>query len=347
MMRPRAAYVAVLLLLPFVTGCHDEARGGRSTIRIVGSSTVFPFTASIAERFAQTYADVPAPVVESTGTGGGMRLFCAGVGAAYPDVVDASRRIEPSEYRLCAANGAGRLLEIEIGRDGVAFVRAKDGPVLPLTPALLYRALAASPGGRTNTARTWHDLDPALPATRITVYGPPATSGTRDALVELILRKGCAVADPAAAQSDMARLRCARLREDGAYVDAGENDNLIVQKLQANTGAIGVLGYSYLRANAGAVSGVPIDGIAPTYASIASGRYPGSRPLFIYVKQAHLAAVPRLRDLLRLYAASWLPGGTLVRRGLIPAPAAIRARSAAVIAKDLPLDPITLSGTPR
>ena len=332
-----------LALLPFLlSACHDPARGGRSAIRIVGSSTVFPLTAAVAERFADRYRDVPAPVVESTGTGGGMRLFCAGVGAAFPDIADASRRIERSEYDRCAANGAGALLEIEIGRDGVAFVRASDGPALPLTAALLYRALAANPGGRPNAARVWRDLDPRLPATPIQVYGPPATSGTRDALAELILRRGCTATEPAAAMTEAGRRRCTRLREDGAYVDAGENDNLIVQKLRTNPDAIGVLGYSFLRANAGAVVGLTVDGVAPTYQSIASGRYPGARPLFLYVKAAHLAAVPRLRDLLRLYAAEWAPNGPLVARGLIAAPAAVRARAAAVIAQETVLDPAGL-----
>ena len=336
MMR-RALFLALSFLPLFA--CHDPARDGRTAIRVVGSSTVFPFTADIAERFAAAFPDVPAPVVESTGTGGGMRLFCAGVGAAFPDIADASRRIERSEYRRCAANGAGALIEIEIGRDGVAFVRAKDGPDLPLTPALLYRALAANPGGRPNAARTWRDLDPRLPAAPIAVYGPPATSGTRDALTALILRRGCEAVE---AEFAPGKRRCSGLREDGAYVDAGENDNLIVQKLQANPGAVGILGYGYLRANAGAVSGLSVDGIAPTYRAIASGRYPGARSLYLYVKQAHLAAVPRVRDLLRVYAANWGPGGALVARGLIAAPAQVRARSAEVIAHDALLDPATL-----
>ena len=339
---PRAARALLLLLLFATAACRDEARGGRTAIRVVGSSTVFPFTATVAETFVRRYPDVPAPVVESTGTGGGMRLFCAGVGAAFPDIEDASRRMEPSEYRRCAANGAGRLLEIEIGRDGVTFARAVAGPRWRLTSALLYRALAAAPGGRPNAARLWRDVDPALPATAIRIYGPPATSGTRDALAELILRKGCAAVDPAFAATEAGRARCVRLREDGAYVDMGENDNMVVQKLRADPNAIGLLGYGYLRENADAVAGLSIDGVAPTYASIASGRYPGSRPLFLYVKQAHLAAVPRLGDLLRVYAELWAPGGALVERGLIAAPDAVRARSAAVIAQGVPLDPATL-----
>jgi phosphate transport system substrate-binding protein len=191
-------------------------------------------------------------------------------------------------------------------------------------------------------------VNPALPATPIQVYGPPATSGTRDALAELILTAGCEASDPAAhalavTHPDAHHALCTRVREDGAYIDAGENDNLIVQKLQSNPDAIGVFGYSYLEANADVVNGVPIDGVMPTYAAIADGRYPGSRPLYLYVKQAHLHAIPGLRTFLRLYAAAWAPGGPLVRRGLIAAPDAVRARAAQVIAHETPLDPATLS----
>jgi phosphate transport system substrate-binding protein len=342
MTRPRAARLLAPLLLIAAAGCQDAAAGGRTAIRVVGSSTVFPFSATIAERFVARHPDVSAPVVESTGTGGGMRLFCAGVGSAHPDVEGASRRMDAGEYRQCAANGAGDLLEVEIGRDGVAFARATEGSDLPLTAALLYRALAASPGGRANTARLWRDLDPALPAVPILVYGPPATSGTRDALADLILRRGCAVVDPGLAGTEAGRLRCTRLRTDGVYVDAGENDNIVVQRLRANPGAIGVLGYGHLRANADMVAGLAIDGVRPSPDAIASGAYPGSRPLFLYVKRAHLAAVPRLDDLLRLYAQGWGPGGPLARRGLIVAPAATRARSAAIVAGRTPLDPATL-----
>ena len=332
MTRFRAAPALLLLLL---TTCTDPARGGRTAIRVVGSSTVFPFTAAVAERFVGTFPDAPAPVVESTGTGGGMRLFCAGIGAAHPDLEDASRRMEPAEYRQCAANGAGRLMEVEIGRDGVAFVRSRRGADLPLTAALLYRALAAAPGGRPNAARSWRDLDPALPPTPIRVFGPPATSGTRDVLVGQVLRRGCVLVEQGARD-------CTRLRDDGAYIDAGENDNVVVAKLRADPTAIGILGYGYLRENRDTIAGLTVDGVPPTAQTIASGRYPVSRPLYLYVKVDHLAAVPRLRDLLRVYASSWAPDGPLAAHGLIPASAAVRARSAQVIAQDVLLDPATL-----
>jgi phosphate transport system substrate-binding protein len=340
-----------LSLLAFLAACHDQASGGgagaREQIRVVGSSTVYPFTTLVAEQFVARDPDNAAPVIEATGTGAGMRLFCAGLGAAHPDIADASRRITAAEYRLCRANGVGPVLEVPIGLDGVALAEALSGPKLSLTTADLYRALAATPGGRPNAARTWADVNPALPAVPIQVYGPPATSGTRDALTELILAPGCARAVPGAAalaKSDPAghaRL-CTHLREDGAFIDAGENDNLIVQKLAANPQALGVFGYSYLEENAGSVRGVPIDGVAPGYAAIASGRYPGSRPLYLYVKRHHLDAVPGLRDFLRLFAASWGADGPLVRRGLIAAPPAVQAQAARTIAAETPLDPTGL-----
>ena len=343
-----ASLLAAVLLLP---ACQDQANGGgggaRAEIRVVGSSTVYPFTTTVAERFVAADPHAAAPVIESTGTGAGMKLFCAGIGAAHPDIEDASRRIKPGEYRTCAANGAGRLMEVRIGIDGIAFAQARNGPALPLTPALLYRALAATPGGRPNTARLWRDLRPDLPAVPIQVYGPPTTSGTRDALAELILTRGCEDVDPAAKplaarDPDAAKALCTRIREDGAYVDAGENDNLIVQKLGSNPNAIGVFGYSYLEENRDAVRGLPIAGVAPTYATIADGSYPGSRPLFLYVKKAHLDAVPGLRAFLRLYAQAWGPDGPLVKRGLIAAPDAVRAAAAQEIARETPLDPATL-----
>ena len=217
-----------------------------------------------------------------------------------------------------------------------------------LTPADLYRALAATPGGVRNAARLWRDVNPALPATPIQVYGPPATSGTRDALAELILTRGCEAIDPhartlARTDPEAHKMLCTRVREDGVYVDAGENDNLIVQKLSANPDAIGVFGYSYLEQNAGTVNGVAIDGVTPSYATIAAGAYPGSRPLYLYVKIAHLKAIPGLKDFLQTYTGAWGPEGPLVRRGLIAAPAPVRAAAARAIATETPLDPATLS----
>lgn len=351
-MRLSPVLFTALALASGLGACRDQASGGgggaRTEIRAVGSSTVYPFTTTVAEAFVAADPDAAAPVIESTGTGAGMRLFCAGIGAAHPDIANASRRMKASEYRDCARHGADELLEIPVGIDGLAFAQARNGPAFRLTPALLYRALAANPGGKPNAARLWSDLDPGLPAAPIQVYGPPATSGTRDALAELILTKGCEAWDPAAkrlarSDPDAAKALCTRVREDGAYVDAGENDNLIVQKLQSNPNAIGVFGYSYLEENLGDARGLAIDGVAPSYATIADGRYPGARTLYLYVKKAHLDAVPGLRTFLKLYATQWGPGGPLAKRGLIVAPKAVRAQAAAVIARETPLDPGTLS----
>ena len=345
MIRATTMMIAVAIGLSGCTGAGDDAV--RDHISVVGSSTVFPFTTAVAEQFVRRTPDAAAPVVESTGTGGGINLFCKGLGVRFPDVADASRRMKPDEFATCHRNGVDAIMEIQIGIDGVAFAEAVNGPKLRLTPADVFRALAAAPMHRRNTARTWHEVNSALPAVPITVYGPPATSGTRDALAELILARGCEAVMP-----EMARTRdtatqifkqtCTRIRDDGAYVDAGENDNLIVQKLQANPQAVGIFGYSYLEANKDKLVGVPIDGIAPTYETIASGAYPGSRPLYLYVKALHLKAIPGLARFLDIYAESWGPDGPMIRRGLIAAPQGVRDASARIIRDRIPLDPAAL-----
>ena len=334
-----------------LAGCEDQASGGglgsRDLLRVVGSSTVFPFTTLAAEQFVDRNPPVKAPVIESTGTGAGMWLFCAGIGAGQPDIADASRRMTASEYARCKANGAGDLLEIQVGLDGIAFAQAKSGPHLTLSPLTLYRALAARPGGQRNQARTWHYVDPALPAIPIQVYGPPSTSGTRDTFARLVLARGCEQIMPAMtakrdSDPDAYAATCMAVREDGAYVDAGENDNLIVQKLRANPDAVGIFGYSYLAENSEAVDGLALDGVAPTYRTIADGSYPGARPLFIYVKKAHLGAIPGLRPFLGTFAGLWNPDVPMVRKGLIAAPADIRARASEIIRRVTPLDPASL-----
>ncbi|MFT3977334.1 MAG: substrate-binding domain-containing protein [Sphingomonas bacterium] len=334
MIRKLAMIAAGALLL---AACHDQAAGGagaRDQIRVVGSSTVYPFTAIVAEHFLADQPHARPPVIESTGTGAGIKLFCAGPGAAHADIVDASRRMSRREYEACAHNGAGELLEVEIGLDGIAFAHAPRGTAMALTLADLCRALAAMPGGRPNKAHTWREVNPLLPPTRIEVYGPPATSGTRDALVRMILARGCPAEEPPA--------RCRGIREDGAYIDTGESDNLIVRKLVSNPDAIGVFGFSYLEENANMVRGLPIGGVLPSRATIADGSYPGARPLYLYVKKARLDVVPGLRRFLSLYARSWGENGPLARRGLIAAPPETQARSAAIVRDETPLDPRTL-----
>lgn len=340
--------LAALALAP-LAGCGNpaaESSAARDHVLVTGSSTVYPFTTAVAEQFAAGHPGFKAPTVESTGTGAGIKAFCGGVGARFPDIVDASRRIKKSEYADCAANGVKDIVEIQIGIDGVAFAESNAGPKLQLTVADLYKALAANPFGKPQTATSWRDVNPALPAIAIKVYGPPSTSGTRDALAELILTRGCDT-DPAMAalkkrDEDAHKKICTAVREDGAYVDSGENDNLIVQKLQADPDAVGIFGYSFLEENAARLHGIPFGGISPTAATIADYSYPGARPLFIYVKSAHLNAIPGLRQFVGEYAAAWGPGGYLDKRGLIVASDTIRAANVAIAASMKPLDPATL-----
>jgi len=334
-----------------LAGCQQQAGGGaaggaRDQIRVVGSSTVYPFTTAVAEQFARKNANFKAPIVESTGTGGGMKLFCAGVGAQFPDVEDASRRIKQSEFDDCSKNGVKGIIEIQVGIDGIALAESKQGSSISLTPADIYKALAAEPYGKPQTAKTWKDVNPALPAVAIKVYGPPPTSGTRDAFAELILDKGCAAdaATNAMKDKDADRYKsvCTKIREDGVYVESGENDNLIVQKLVANPDAVGIFGYSFLEENGERIRGISIDGVTPTYDTIASYKYPGARPLYIYLKQAHLAAVPGLKEFVAEYAGAWGPDGYLTRRGLIAAPADVRASNADIAQKLTVMDPAGL-----
>lgn len=342
----RAVLVATVLALAACSG-GEAVDANRDHISAVGSSTVFPFTTAVAEDFVRRNPGTKAAVIEETGTGAGMAQFCKGIGTQFPDIEDASRRMKASEYAMCKANGVTDLMEIQIGIDGIAFAEAKNGPKLQLTPVDIFKALAASPMNQKNQSKTWQDVNPALPAIPIVIYGPPSTSGTRDALSELILARGCEAVMPLAVKMKESAPQgykdlCQKIRDDSAYVDSGENDNLIVQKLQANPNAVGIFGYSYLEANKDKLVGVPINGIEPTYETIASGAYPGSRPLYLYVKKAHLKAIPNLQAFLNLYATQWGPDGPLVKRGLIAAPQSVRDASAAIIKNGTQLDPRVL-----
>lgn len=335
-----------LTLLAFAALALGSCNSSTSReIRVVGSSTVFPFTTAVAEAFVNQDKSRKAPVVEETGTGAGFKRFCEGVGSQYPDIADASRPMFRSEYDQCRKNGVKEILEIQIGVDGVILAESNKGPKLALTRKDIYLALAANPMGKPNTARTWHDVNPALPAIPITVYGPPSTSGTRDAFVELMLEPGCLAADPNAktvkAGSDPAAYDalCRHIREDGAYVDKGENDNLIVKGLEQNPNTLGIFGYSYLEENKDKLRGTTIEGAEPTYNSIAGGQYPGARPLFLYVKKAHLKAVPGLPAFLELYATMWDPKGELAKHGLIAASTNTRFNALQIIQNGTPLDP--------
>jgi phosphate transport system substrate-binding protein len=348
MQRP-PIFAAALLALA-LSGCGDAAgdAGSRDQIKIVGSSTVYPFTTLVAQRYVTANQGAKTPVVEENGTGGGFKLFCAGVGAAHPDIADASRRMRASEYATCKEHGIEDIMEVQVGIDGIALAEAANGPKLELTNADVYKALAANPLGKPNAARTWADVNSSLPKIPIQVYGPPATSGTRDALAELIMGRGCEAVYPdmvGKREKDAAAFAkgCTTIRTDGAYVDAGENDNLIVQKLSANPDAVGVFGYSYLEENAGTLRGIPLNGVAPDAGSIAKGTYAGARPLYLYVKKAHLNAVRGLKDFLSTYATMWGPGGPLARRGLIVAPDDVRQRAAEIVSKHRTLNPATLT----
>ncbi|MDO7840985.1 PstS family phosphate ABC transporter substrate-binding protein [Sphingomonas immobilis] len=344
------AAVPALALTALLGACTDQAAGGggsRDQIKVVGSSTVFPFTTIVAEQFVAKNPGAKAPVIESTGTGAGMKLFCAGVGAAHPDIEDASRRMKASEYATCLKNGVKDIIEVPVGLDGIAFAEAKNGPKLSLTITDLFKAMAANIGGKPNPAKTWADVNPALPAVPIQIYGPPATSGTRDALAELILGRGCEAMEPDSAalkdkKPDDYAKACTRIREDGVYVDAGENDNLIVQKLQSNSNAIGIFGYSYLEENKDKLNGVPINGIEPTYETISQNKYPGSRPLYLYVKKAHLTAIKGLRSFLKEYSVAWDPKGPLVAKGLIASPEDVRKSAVGIVGWETVLDGKTL-----
>ena len=302
----------------------------RDQIRIVGSSTVFPFAAAVAERFGKTTA-FKTPVIESTGTGGGFKLFCAGVGEGHPDISNASRAIKDSEAKTCAENGVTEITEVKIGYDGIVIANSKDAPNFDLTVAQLWQALAKTVpvNGRltANPYKMWSDIDPSLPAATIEVFGPPPTSGTRDAFVELVLDKGCAAfAEVEALGQDAEKATCQTVREDGAFIEAGENDNLIVQKLEANSRSLGVFGFSFLDQNADKLRGSAIGGVTPTFEAIADGSYPVSRPLFIYVKNAHVGAVPGIADYVAEFVSDRAAGedGYLADKGLIPLPEAER-----------------------
>ena len=309
------------------------AADARTQMRAVGSSTVYPFAKMVAERVARANPKLGTPIIESTGTGGGFKLFCSGIGERFPDVSNASRRIKASEAKACAANGVGQITEIQIGLDGLAVATAKSTPISGLTQRDIYMAIAKTPFGKPNRAKTWKDVNPKLPALPIRVYGPPSTSGTRDSLVELLLTPGCetnaGMAALAKTDKDKHKAICTAVREDGAFIEAGENDNLIVQKLAASPNTLGVFGFSFLEENSGKLKGIAINGVAPTYQSVSTFQYPGARAMFIYVKNAHARAIPGIRAFVAEFTkeSAMGPKGYLAQHGLIASPNATRARS--------------------
>lgn len=333
--------LAAVSLMIASAAAPSLAADGRDSISIVGSSTVYPFAAAVAEQFGKT-SKFKTPTIESTGTGGGMKLFCAGVGVDTPDISNASRRMKKSEMENCQKNGVTEVVEVKVGYDGIVLANSKKAEPMKLSRKDVFLALAKDvpdpKGGDklvANPYSTWKDVNPALPANKIEVLGPPPTSGTRDAFAELVMDGGCEAIDSIKAlqKTDKNKFKtvCQTIREDGAYIEAGENDNLIVQKLETNPKSIGIFGYSYLDQNGDKIQGSIIDGEAPTFENIASGKYVVSRPLFIYVKKAHVGVIPGINEYLAEFTndRAWGPEGYLAEKGLIPAPAAERKATAA------------------
>jgi phosphate transport system substrate-binding protein len=294
-------------------------------IRVVGSSTVYPFTTAVAEQFSKKNS-VSTPIVESTGTGGGIKLFCAGDGPDTPDAVNASRTIKDVEKETCAKNGVTPV-EVKIGIDAIILAMSKEHESMDLTTDIIYRSLAkwVVVDGKfvENTSITWSDVDASLPNGKIEVLGPPPTSGTRDSFVELVFEKECkkAAKDAGITMSvDDEKMYCRSMREDGAFIEAGENDTLIIQKIKANPNALGIFGFSFLEENASTVKGATINGVAPDYDTIKAGEYPISRPLFVYFKQSHLESNPNLKKFKEEYESEDAIGedGYLSEKGLIP-----------------------------
>ena len=326
----RNALIAALFAGVAVAGTAEA----RDQIRVVGSSTVFPFSTTVAERFGKT-TSFRTPIVEATGSGGGLKLFCAGTGEGHPDIANASRRIKAKEVETCANNGVAGVIEVKIGYDGIVLANSRDTAPMSLTLRDVFLALAHEvPDGACKSAdacpmianpnRTWRDVNSDLPDARIEVLGPPATSGTRDAFVELAMEGGCktfpGIEAMKKADKRAYKKLCHTIREDGAYIEAGENDNLIVQKLTTNPRALGIFGFSFLDQNDDKLQGSAVNGVAPEFEEIADGDYPVSRALFFYVKKAHIGEVPGIAEFIAEFTneATWGPDGYLVDKGLIP-----------------------------
>ncbi len=332
--------IVVLVITLFVATSFGVAgaASARDYISIVGSSTVYPFATVVAEQFGKS-TSFKTPKIESTGSGGGLKLFCEGVGVEHPDITNASRRIKQSEYDKCVSNGVKEIVEVKIGYDGIVMANSKQAAPLRLTRKDIFLALAKDvpdPNGGEklipNPYKTWQDVNPALPAKTIEVLGPPPTSGTRDAFVELAMEGGAKKFAwiKALGKTDKKKYKAVAhtIREDGAYVEAGENDNLIVQKLEANPNSVGIFGFSFLDQNADKIQGSFVDGVQPTFDAIADGKYPVSRPLFFYVKKAHVGVIPGIQEYLEEFtsAKAWGEDGYLADKGMIPMPDAERAK---------------------
>jgi phosphate transport system substrate-binding protein len=324
----KKTFTALAVAGVFVAGAAEA----RDQMRIVGSSTVFPFSTAVAEQFGKT-TSFKTPVVESTGSGGGLKLFCAGTGDEYADMTNSSSGIKQSQVDGCVKNGVTDITAIKIGYDGIVIANAKAAKRMEITRQELWLALAKDvvQGGKivANPYKTWNEINPNLPAIKIEVMGPPPTSGTRDAFVELVMDKGCAKFPEVEALDKKAKKAvCATMREDGAFIEAGENDNLIVQKLDANHNAFGIFGYSFLDQNGDKLQGSIVEGKEPTFENIAASKYSVSRPLWFYVKKAHVGKVPGMQEFLAEFTSekAWGEEGYLAEKGLIPMPKAEREK---------------------
>jgi len=351
--------LVVAALSAAIVASTAHAAAARDYISIVGSSTVYPFATVVAEQFGKT-TKFKTPKVESTGSGGGLKLFCGGVGVEHPDITNASRRIKKSEQELCAKNGISDIIEVKVGYDGIVLGQSNKVPAVTMSRKDIFLALAKmvpGPDGKLieNPYKTWNEVNSSLPKAKIEVLGPPPTSGTRDAFVELAMEGG------AKKFADLAKLRGSKdageikalmaklgipesaynkkgkkvfkavahaIREDGAFIEAGENDNLIVQKLEANPNAFGIFGFSFLDQNSDKIHGTLVDGVEPSFDNIADGAYPVSRSLYFYVKKAHVGAVPGIEEYLAEFTAEKAIGeeGYLTDKGLIPSPEAERGQ---------------------
>ena len=334
----------ILLTASLVALTAVPAFAARDQIRIVGSSTVYPFTTAVAEQFGKS-TGMKTPVVESTGTGGGFKLFCSGVGEDTPDFSNASRAIKKGEFEDCAKNGVTDIIEIKVGFDGLSIAQSKDAPEVALTKQQVFLALAKEIPDKdgklvANPNMTWKDVDASLPDVKIEVLGPPPTSGTRDSFAELVMEAGVltmpGMADMKKADAKAFEKVWKSIREDGAYVEAGENDNLIVQKLQANPNAFGIFGYSFLEQNANTIKDVQIDGVKASYETIADGTYKVSRPLFVYAKKQHIGQIPGMAEFITEYVSDKALGedGYLAEKGLVTLPGE-QADKTRAVAKDL------------
>jgi phosphate transport system substrate-binding protein len=332
-----------------IAAVSATAASAREEIRRVGSSTVFPYTQAVAEQFANN-TGFPSPIVESTGTGGGMQIFCGGIGEDFADITGASRRMKASEFQLCVDNGVTDITEARIGSDGLTIAISRDNDsAWDLTLSEIYLALAAQVpvdgAWADNPYTNWNQINSDLPDIAIEVLGPPPTSGTRDAFVELAMWEGCMELDyvkDGGFDEDWVEENCSRMRTDGPFIEAGENDNLIVQRIQANPNAMGIFGYSFLFENQDTLKAVTVGGAEPDSNSIADGSYPISRPLFFYIKNAHRGVIPGFEEFLAEYMSedALAPGGYLEERGLVPLSDERRAELRERVENAVSMDPI-------